>query len=171
MRQRSSLATALVLAVCGPLAAGDWSSFRGDSALSGVATDALEVPLTPVWTFSIDLGSESSPAIAGGRVYVTGLDAKLHALDLESGEPLWFYDAVDEIKSSPSVAGDSVYFGDESGTFHAVDAATGAARWTFATEGGIISSANRVGDLVLFGSYDQYLYALHAADGRLAWKV
>ena len=38
-----------------------------------------------------------------GVVYVGALDAKLYAVSLADGSPIWVYEATDEIKASPSV--------------------------------------------------------------------
>ena len=66
----SAACLAISLSLATTALAGDWSSFRGDSSLSGVANEVLTPPLGLAWTFSIDEGSESSPAIAGETVYV-----------------------------------------------------------------------------------------------------
>jgi outer membrane protein assembly factor BamB len=152
-------------------AAGSWPLFRGDPRLSGVAGEALPVPLEPRWTFQAGDGVESTAAIVDGTVYVGSLDGFLWALDLATGEPRWKYEAADEIKSSPSVHAGTVYFGDESGAFHAVEAATGEVRWVFEAGAGVISSANFAGDCVLFGSQDNFIYCVKPSDGSLRWKV
>lgn len=171
---RVSALAGLVAALALP-AAADWTSFRGDAALSGVAREPLPAGLEPLWTFEAADGFEGTAAIAGGTVYVGSLDGNLYALDLENGKLRFKYTAGGEIKSSPAVAAGTVYFGDEAGTFHALDAATGKARWTFKSDAGVTSSPTLVradgASLVLFGSYDGFLYALKVADGALAWKV
>ncbi len=149
----------------------DWPQFRGDPALSGVASDVPEAALEPAWTFEAGDAIESTAAISAGSVFVASLDGTLYALKLADGSLLWKYSTEAEIKSSPSVREGLVYFGDESGIFHAVDAATGRLRWKFETDGGITSSANFTESLVLFGSYDQFLYALDRSSGELRWKV
>ncbi len=152
-------------------AGGDWTSFRGDARLTGVAPQPLPDDLAVLWTFEVEDGIESTAALVDGVVYVGSLAGKLHALDLNSGKLLWTYDAGDEIKSSPTVRKGVVYFGDESGMFHAVDAADGAGKWTFAADGGVIASASFAGGHVIFGSHDNFLFALKPDSGELAWKV
>lgn len=165
------LAAVLGLLALGGPAHADWTQFRGDASLTGVAGAAPATPLEPRWRFEAGDAIESTAAISDGTVFVGSLDGKLYALDLASGRLRWTYETEAEIKSSPSVRGGVVYFGDESGIFHALDAETGKARWTFETDGGIISSANFSGDLVLFGSYDNHLYALDRETGSARWKV
>ena len=148
----------------------DWSSFRGNPQLTGVATGGLAENLELLWIFEAEDGIESTTAIAEGTVYVGALDGYLYAINLESGGLKWKYQASGEIKSSPTVYRNVVHFGDGMGIFHAVDAQTGKRRWTFQAEAEIISSANVAQDRLLFGSYDQFLYCLSAEDGSLVWK-
>ncbi len=152
------------------IAHADWTLFRGNPQLTGVATTELPNQLEPLWTLETG-GIESTPAIAAGTVYISSLDKTLYAVDLQNGNLKWKYEANDEIKSSPSVYENTVFFGDELGTFHALDAATGKKKWEFRADAGIISSANFAGDRVLFGSYDNHLYCLLLKDGSLLWKL
>src|SRR3990172_13410373 len=105
----------LVLLVCARAHAADWPIFRGNSQLTGVATESLPQRLESLWTFQAGSGIESTAAISNGIVYVGSLDGYLYAVDLQSGKLKWKYQATDEIKSSPSVYRGTVYFGDEKG--------------------------------------------------------
>jgi outer membrane protein assembly factor BamB len=77
------------------LLGSDWPQFRGPNA-SGVAEDAgLPLRFGPeagvVWKTPLPPGW-SSPVVAGGRVYVTGLEGETLftiALDRETGAELW----------------------------------------------------------------------------------
>ena len=154
-----------------PSTAGDWTMFRGDSALTGRASSDLPRDLKPLWTFQAEKGFASAAAIAGSTVFAASLDGHLYALDLATGKQRWKFKASDEIKSAPSFANGVVYFGDEKGVFHALDAATGKPRWTFKAGAGVISSANFAGGCVLVGSYDQNLYCLSPKDGKPVWQL
>jgi outer membrane protein assembly factor BamB len=149
-----------------------WTQFRGGAEQQGVAAGTLPSELEPAWTFEVADGTESTAAIAGGRVYVPSLAGKLYALGLDGGELLWTYDADgEEVKSSPLVHEGTVYFGDEYGRFHAVDAETGKGRWKVEVDGAISSSANLGDGCILFGSYDNFIYCVKPADGAVVWKV
>lgn len=174
-----ALAAALLLPAA---AAADWSAFRGDAALTGVAADPLPASLQPAWTFEAQAGFESTAAVVDGVVYVGSLDEHLYALDLATGKERFRFQAKGEVKSSPGVRDGVVYFGDEGGFFHAVDAKTGKELWSFETDGGVTSSASffarsggkgegKAGTGVLFGSYDGFLYALDAKTGKELWKL
>jgi len=151
---------------------GDWSTFRGNTTLTGVATSPLPDKLGVLWKFEIEEPITSTAAIVNGVVYVGADDGKLYALDLATGKKRWQY-AVDDgemIRSSPTVHGGTIFVGDSLGVMHAVDASTGKKKWTYQTDGEIISSANVYKDRIVFGSYDGSVYCLKMADGSLAWK-
>ena len=135
----------------------NWSMFRGNARLTGVAHAKLPKPLKVQWRLEIGEAITSSAAIVDGVVYVGGDDAYLYALSLDGGSVKWKYQAKEMIRSSPAVIDGVVLFGDDDGMFHAVDARTGIGRWTFQTEGEIISSANPQGDRVVFGSYGGFV--------------
>jgi len=43
----------------------------------------------PLWTFTTRARVDSSPAIAGGRVFVGSNDGRVYGLDLASGKKVW----------------------------------------------------------------------------------
>ena len=59
---------------------------------------------TPLWTFTTRARADSSPAIAGGRVFVGSNDGRVYGLDLASGKKVWEYEAASPVTSSPAVA-------------------------------------------------------------------
>ncbi len=151
-------------------ASADWTSFRGDPQLTGVANSQLPDKLEFLWAFQAEDMIESTAAIVDGTVYLGVSDGNLYAIDVQTGKGKWKYQAAAPIKSSPSINGGVIYFGDGDGIFHAVDIATRKKKWQYTTEGEIVSSANFAGDRVLFGSYDGFLYCLNINNGELAWK-
>ena len=54
---------------------------------------------------------ESSPAVAGGRVYIGSNDGRLYVLDLESGEKLWEFNAGAPLSASPAIASGRLVIG------------------------------------------------------------
>ena len=150
----------------------DWSQFRGDPALTGVAGTNPPSSLELLWSHETGDVIDSSAAVADGVVYVGVGNGDLLALDLESGELLWTYSTGSFIvESSPAVAEGTVYVGDLDGNLHAVNVDDGHGVWTFPTDGEIKSSPVVVDDLVLVGSYDTHLYAIDSDGGSLRWKI
>lgn len=120
----------------------------------------------------------SSPAVAGGIVYVGSGDGHVYALAADSGKLVWQFATGDIVHASPAVSEGTVYVGSWDTFFYALDAATGALKWKFKTgadpenhnQEGIQSSATVVDGVVYFGCRDFHLYALDAKTGAEKWK-
>ena len=86
-------------------------------------------------------GPNSTPLLAGGRLYTFGVSAVLTAYDAASGKVLWRHDYTKDIDSSKLFCGTAmspilvdgailVHIGDDrGGVFRSFDAATGKVRW------------------------------------------
>ena len=136
----------------GTAPADAWPHFRGTPSLTGVS--ASEVPASLkrqwIWESGADVPVDSSPAIAGGVVYVGTAAGELIALGLADGALRWRYKAGESIgESSPAVAGGRVFIGDLDGAVHAVNTADGKRVWTHKTQSEVKSSPIVVGDMVL----------------------
>ena len=124
----------LVLAQTGTnssAAADKWSQFRGTPALSGVSTAAIPDTLELLWTFDAGESIDSSASIVDSTVYVGTYLGELIAVDLDTGEPQWRYQASTDVgigESSPAVGHGLVFVGDLSGMLHAVHRNTGERR-------------------------------------------
>jgi len=114
---------------------------------------------------------QSSPAVAGGAVYVGARDGFLYALDADAGTPRWRYDhKVSWVITSPAVAGGVVYAGSSDGHFaQAVDAATGRELWRATTDATVWSSPAVAGDVVYYGDGAGRVHAVDRATGAERW--
>jgi outer membrane protein assembly factor BamB len=83
----------------------------------------------PLWDFDMRAESTSSPAVAGGLVYVGDQTGNLYALDAATGSEHWRFVANGGISSSPTVANGTVVVGTDDNHVHAIDAANGQERW------------------------------------------
>jgi outer membrane protein assembly factor BamB len=137
------------------------------------------------WTFrtagsdlvSADFGFDrrtiqSSPSIAGDRVFVGARDGFLYALDLHTGKRLWQFDhEVSWVNTTPAVAAGVVYAGSSDAHFvQAVDAATGRELWRADTENIEWSSPAVAGGSVFAGDGAGWMYAFDRANGSLQWR-
>jgi PQQ-like domain/IPT/TIG domain len=113
-------------------------------------------------------GVDSSPAVAGGTVYVGSGDHNVYALTTSA--QLWTFTTGGFVFSSPAVAGGVVYVGSEDGNVYALNAGTGAPLWHFPTGGPVFSSPAVAGGGVDVGSDDHNVYALNAATGAPLWN-
>jgi outer membrane protein assembly factor BamB len=184
----------LALALCSPAFADD-AMFRGNPQHTGVYAASGVPQFTKIkWKFHTGGQILSSPAVAGGTLFLGSSDHFLYALDLASGTQKWKFQTDGRITSSPAVSAGIVYFGSYDSYFYAVDAATGQLKWKFHTAGERRFSANHLhgaepaaeimpdpfdfylsspvvwNGAVYFGSGDSNIYALDALSGTLKWK-
>ena len=67
------------------------------------------------WTFTTRARVESSPAIAGGRVYVGSNDGRFYVLALTTGAKLWEFNAGAPLSASPAIANGRIVIGSQDG--------------------------------------------------------
>jgi eukaryotic-like serine/threonine-protein kinase len=198
MKKRFRFATmvslACALASRAVSGASDATMFRANLQHTGVY-DAPGVPeLHGVrWKFKTGGRVYSSPAVAGGVVFVGSTDGNLYAIDAATGAERWKFATKGRVVSSPAVHAGVVYFASYDSNFYAVDATSGALKWRFATKGekrfaaahihGLQPASERMPDpfdfylsspavangIVYFGSGDGNVYALDAAAGTVKW--
>ncbi len=189
----------LVAAFAGPSAAlgrgatpsaGEWPQFGHDLAHSGYNADESTIglgnlsDLGPAWTGTgAGFIGLSSPAVAGGVVYLGVADGNLYAFDAAGAtncsgtpkvcQPMWTGPIGGATSSSPAVANGVVYVGSPDHKLYAFDASgttncSGAPKvcqplWTGST-GDVIQSSPAVANGVVYvGSFDTNLYAFDAA--------
>jgi outer membrane protein assembly factor BamB len=173
----------LLLLLLTTSAAAAPAMFRGDAAHRGVYTAIGSKLVGMQWRFPTGGDVISSPAVAGGFVYIGSGDGKLYAIDELTGVQRWAFEAGSPVHSSPAIAGDTLYFVTRKSVLIALDAKRGKLRWSVTTgadapwpwghESGdfYISSPVLANDLVLFGGGDGTLYAVDAARGAIRWKA
>ncbi len=71
-----------------------------------------------LWTFATRARVESSPAIAGGRVFVGSNDGRFYVLSLSTGAKLWEFNAGSALASSPAIANGRVVIGSHDGRLY-----------------------------------------------------
>ncbi|MFG1625920.1 PQQ-binding-like beta-propeller repeat protein [Kribbella sp. NPDC049227] len=166
------------------VATGDWTQFRNGPAHQGVNTAETALSVSTVgglrqqWVTKIGGSVWSSPATADGRVYVGGLDGRLHALDAATGQQLWAKpDSAltgDWTFTSPAIGNGVVYLGINrpAAEIWAFDAVTGATRWrTGASVSNINGSPVVAGGVVYAATTEDQVLALDAATGARIWDA
>ncbi len=146
----------MLFAVSAPAFAEDWPTYRHDMRRSGITSEELRPPLSPVWVYHPL--HKPSPAWEPPRsVPVEGY------LELPR---VRFDDAYHVV-----AAGDAIYFGSSSDNkVYCMEAATGKLRWQFFTSGPVRLAPTVWQGKVYFGSDDGVVYCLSARDGKVVWK-
>ncbi len=96
---------------------------RATGAIKWSRVDAVSAPILP-----------HAPAVAGGRVFTTGVDTTVRAFNASTGAPIWNTGPLTEGVSDPAVADGVVYVGTTEDKLNAFDASTGTK--LFGTTGG-----------------------------------
>ena len=109
----------------------DWPTYRGDTARSGSTTAPVPTGLNPLW--KTDVGGRLSPiTVADSKVFVAEVDAHtVHALDAESGRPVWRFTASGRVDSPPTLHEGLVLFGSQDGCVYCLRADDGRLVWRF----------------------------------------
>lgn len=98
--------------------------------------------LVPAWAFSLggekQRGQETQPLIYDGIMYITGSYSRVYAIDVNTGQEIWQYDArlpegilpcCDVVNRGGAIYGDSFYFGTLDARIVALDLKTGDVKW------------------------------------------
>ncbi len=150
--------------------------------------------LVPAWAFSLggekQRGQETQPLVYDGVMYITGSYSRLYAIDVNTGEELWQYDArlpegilpcCDVINRGAALAGDKVIFGTLDARIVALDAKTGDVVWRDKIDdykagysytaaplvvGDLVITGNSGGEFGIVGS----VQARNVENGDLVWE-
>ena len=120
--------------------------------------------------------TETSPLVAGGRVYVGDWNGRIWALDARTGATRWTYRTGGEIKSSAALAGGTLFIGSYDGHVYALNARTGRLVWRASAQprlgstGTFYSTPAVAYGRVYIGCTDGKVYSFGAASGRLRWS-
>lgn len=115
---------------------------------------------------------QSSPAVAGGLVFVGARDGWHYAIDAATGSERWRVDhKVSWVNTSPAVSDGLVFVGSSDGHFvQAVDAATGVEQWRTPSVNIVWSSPAVDAERLYIGEGDGTLYALDKRTGKEVWR-
>jgi len=115
--------------------------------------------LAPPGTFYFQPIDSATGMTLADNVLILGVGNTLLAVDKDTQEMVWNYDAGGRIKSSTAVAGDGVFFGSDDGNVYALDRTTGAELWQYHTDGPVTSSPAVAGSMLYVGSESGTVYA------------
>src|SRR5690348_1434534 len=92
---------------CWGAARADWPMLRGNAQHTGFVRAELKPPYHLAWVREIEgerLGTAMEPIVARGKVLVATHAGNLYALDAQSGEAVWRFQANGAFLHSPATA-------------------------------------------------------------------
>jgi len=110
----------------------DWPTFRHDAGRSGaVKTTIQPTGLKRKWRSKLG-GKLSTPVVADGKLFVASADDhSIHALDTETGQPVWNFTAGGRIDSPPTIWQGRALFGSADGHVYCLKADDGKLAWRY----------------------------------------
>ncbi len=137
---------------------------------SGTATMLRATTGEVLWKQALGSAIRVRPAAAGVHVYVVMEDARVIALALESGKPVW------EAKlpargTTLHPLDDRIFVGSADKFFYCLAADTGRTKWRWRTGGAVVGTTAVDADRVYFVSLDNVLRALDRSNGSQIWKT
>jgi outer membrane protein assembly factor BamB len=141
---------------------------RGTAPTFLVALDARSG--RTVWRFRAGV-VETSPLLAGGRVYFGSWDHRVYAVDARTGRLVWRFATGDRVKGGVAFAGGTIFAGSYDGRLYALDAATGKLRWAAGGLGALYATPSVAHGRVFVGSTNGQVYAFTTSGGRLLWST
>ena len=136
----------------------------------GYAVALREADGSTLWRFTAG-PIESSPLVAGGRVYVGSWDNRVYALDARTGRVVWRFRTGGAVKGGAALDRGTLFIGSYDGHLYALDARSGRVRWS-ATVGASMYATPVVTDgEVVIGALNGALHAFALDNGRPRWTV
>jgi outer membrane protein assembly factor BamB len=113
----------------------------------------------------------AAPVQAEGLVFVGTADNFLLALEADTGNLAWQFEAQHSIWSTPTYENGVLYVGSLDKHIYALDAQTGDLLWEQALAGSVSGQVAVGEDLIYVGSFDKQLHALDKATGTVRWEM
>ena len=124
------------------------------------------------WKLETEDRINCSPAVVDDFTFVSGCDAQLRVIDLNSGEEVRSVPMESHLIASPAVVDEMLYVGSHAGDMTAVNWRTGEITWQYRGDRDLpyYASAAVTDDLVVVGNHDKFLHAIDRKTGEGRWK-
>ena len=125
------------------------------------------------WTREMSGLINSSPTVAGDKVYVGSTDTKLWVFDRFTGETEWTFPTGNYISSSALITNGFLFIGSGDHAMYALDAENGEELWHFETSDLITSPPSLHNGVLYFTSNDNSLYSVNyrTGEGRMQFRT
>lgn len=108
----------------------------------------------------------STPTVTGGQLFVGGLDSHVYAIERDTGDTTWSFEADSAIYTSPTVIGDHVYVASADGTVYSVTRDSGDESWRYQVDGMIATVPCSIDDVLAVATRDGAIHIVDIATGE-----
>ncbi len=175
----SYAAAAIAVAATVVSGADDWSTWRGDSALTGSSQSDIGVALKQKWQYLAEDDFVGTPVGGSDRIYAATYKGWIVALDTK-GKELWKIQltrsAVDGAKVGEDLAGSLAVSKNilvacsESGRVYGLSPKDGGIQWVYDATGSIYGSPIiRDGRIIVLAKDQGQIHCIDAKDGTKLW--
>lgn len=157
----------------------DWSTRGGGMDRRGHVPQELPLDqgrLNLQWKrfFGERIEVEMEPVTVGGTVYIGIMNGKLYAMEADTGQDRWVFQANGPITDAPTVVSDEdgvmVYFGALDSNVYCIDDETGQQVWSRELDGPVMSTVSVHDRQVFVGTLKGRFYGMDARDGSEHWS-
>lgn len=127
-----------------------------------------EKEATRKWAIDLDGPIQSDPLRVGDTLYVSCLDGKLYALNLQNGKKRWTFPTKGQFIGSPVFDEGTVYVASTDHNLYAIDASNGRQRWRYDTEVPLFATPSVSKSIVCIGGKEK-IFGVDRTSGRLRW--
>jgi eukaryotic-like serine/threonine-protein kinase len=189
MRSRVRLAAAVIAVFAIAVAGCDWTTYRGGTTRSGFNSgeggkDPTAISTGNAWAvhqhWAVPIGGvpgngnglfQSSPVVAGGKVYVNAGDGYARAYNAGGAQVWASWTGGSGLNSPPTVANGIVYVASfPASTLYAFNATNGGQIWAVGVSGISIDSTPAVVGGLVYLTAGKGISAYNAANGAFAWS-
>lgn len=138
-----------------------------DASVYGISTDGRLA-----WQFNAHSSIVTAPTINGQVCYIGSTDGRVHALDVNTGNPVWQepFDARMSLNGPVVYTGSFVLVMTEDGTLYGLTPATGKARFSSKLPGVRPDSYMAYANDQVYINIDSGLVAINPSNGRARWS-
>jgi outer membrane protein assembly factor BamB len=124
------------------------------------------------YLYALDLSAAiaDSPTLTNGYLLVGTFGQVVDAVDVETGEIVWTFEAEGSVWGNPSVSGDVAYVGDVSGLVYALNVEDGSEIWRQQVDGAVAASPLATDGIVYVVTEIGLVYPLDTSDGSILWN-
>jgi outer membrane protein assembly factor BamB len=124
-----------------------------------------------LWRFS-EMGGRiiGAPTLASSLVLIPCADHRLYALDLQTRQVVWTFQAEQALWAAPLVDGDTVYLPSLDHHIYALRLTDGSEIWRADLGGGTVDTPTLIDGVLLAGTFGNGLQAVRADTGQILWS-